>query len=649
MNLRRFAVLTVVFVFSLPVFGQKEAFLPDNLAPITAENASELSLLARIGRGLVYDIQWAVDGESLFVSASTGVWEYPADEGAALPDAPVLPHDTAFFPGILSANGQYLAQRNASGTVRVLDLNGETVAEFETNSVYLRMAFSGDGQTLAVVNSDGPAKVVRLPSGETVGTFTVPANASAVALNHDGSVLASTERKQTEDFNSYDVIRLYDSRTGMEIRSFEDESIFIVATIFFTPDGTRMVSSAMNGVYMWDLDSGELVRKYENPAPAAEGTEPTQVNETVALSPDGSQVAVIGTDLGRDGKMAGTVWVWDAESGEEIAVLDDLSSWSSLLAYSPDGSQLAYYAYDGAIRVWETDAESDPRVLVSDHYGANDTIAIHPDGSTVAAGGFDRGVRWYSLEDGRQVDASYLHFGDVTEVVYNADGSMLSSASQWANYLWRDGEETALDIPLGGEMLALAFSPDDAMVYGVSSFNTNLNAWQAPTDGSEVTRNFLTLTEGVTAGALNPDVSLLALGGDFGRVTLYDAATLDEQAVLENTGSVIALEFSPDGVVLLVSHADGKTVLWDVESGEQIDALQAEAGVFNGFAFNPEASLVAAGNSEGTVSVWDFETRELLGTYEGHLDDVLSVAFSPDGTLLLAGSWDGTISVWGVE
>ena len=347
--------------------------------------------------------------------------------------------------------------------------------------------------------------------------------------------------------------------------------------------------------------------------------------------------------------MAGTVYVWDAESGEEIAVLDDLANWSSLLAYSPDGSQLAYYAYDGAIRLWDTDAESEPRVIVSDHYGANDTLAVHPDGSAVVAGGFDRGLRWYSLEDGRQTTAEYVHIGDVTEVAYSADGEILASASQWGTFLWRDGEETALDIPLGGTMLALAFAPDDSMVYGASTLSTSLYSWQAPTDGSDVTRADVTLTEGVTAGAFNADASLLALGGASGRITLYDPLTLEEQAVLEQTGGVTALKFSPDGALLLASYADGKTVFWDVTSGEEIDSAQADAGVVNGFAFSPDASLVAMANSEGTISVWDFGTRELLGTYEAHLDDVLSVAFSPDGALLLAGSWDGTISIWGVE
>src|SRR5688500_11295334 len=203
MTLRRFAVLTILLMLALPVFGQAEYFLPVDLSPIAAENAGELSLLARIGRGLVYDIEWAEDGESLFVSASTGVWEYPAGEGAAIPEAPLLAHDMAFFPGILSANGQYLAQRNASGGVRVLDLDGETVTEFETNAPFLQLTFSGDGQTLAAVSSDGAATVVRLPSGETAGTVTVPTNASTVALNHDGSLLAVPENKQTEDFRSY--------------------------------------------------------------------------------------------------------------------------------------------------------------------------------------------------------------------------------------------------------------------------------------------------------------------------------------------------------------------------------------------------------------------------------------------------------------
>ena len=111
----------------------------------------------------------------------------------------------------------------------------------------------------------------------------------------------------------------------------------------FSADGRTLVSSQMEWIYVWDVESGTMRRKIRHPH---------QHGCNLTLAPDGRTLATsdlrYGDDLGED-----TIRLYDIETGEQILTLEPGDGRADVMAFSPDGTRL-FTGFDrGSGIVWD--------------------------------------------------------------------------------------------------------------------------------------------------------------------------------------------------------------------------------------------------------------------------------------------------------
>ncbi len=116
-----------------------------------------------------------------------------------------------------------------------------------------------------------------------------------------------------------------------------------------------------------------------------------------------------------------------------------------------------------------------------------------------------------------------------------------------------------------------------------------------------------------------------------------------------DSSNTLSVSFSPNGAVLASGCDDGSVRIWNLETRQEWQHLQANGGEVRSVSFSSNGSLLASGNIEGMVQLWEVETGQECRRFEGHTERVSSVSFCPDGALLASGGWDSTIRLWDVE
>jgi len=151
--------------------------------------------------------------------------------------------------------------------------------------------------------------------------------------------------------------------------------------------------------------------------------------------------------------------------------------------------------------------------------------------------------------------------------------------------------------------------------------------------------------------AWSPDGTRLVGGGDDGHVYLWDAA--DGTLLLAgHHGMVASVAWSRDGRRLASGGGgqggggSGELLVWDVQSGECVQAFAGHPGVVYAIAWDPCGDLLVSGGSDGVLRWWDVQSGECMRMRAAHQGAIRSLRSSPDGSRLVSCGSDGAIIVW---
>jgi WD40 repeat protein/transcriptional regulator with XRE-family HTH domain len=269
-----------------------------------------------------------------------------------------------------------------------------------------------------------------------------------------------------------------------------------------------------------------------------------------------------------------------------------------------------------------------------------DSLALSPDGHTVAANSRDGKVRIWSLPGGR-LRHTFTGYDSGEVAAFSPDGGTLAVAFARG----ADGMIGLLDPVTGrklrtitvpdGSVRGIAFSPDGRTVAAASV--TTVRVWDVATGRK---RRGFTGHPYPEAVAFGPDGRTVAAAGLDGLVRVWDVATGRTRTVGGGRIDGRAVAFSPDGRTYAVVRAGGSVQLREVATGIVRHTLKDVPVGMNGLAFAPDGRTIAVPSPGDTVRLWDTASGAARATMTAghHGRGTMKVALGADGRTLVTSS-----------
>jgi len=503
------------------------------------------------------------------------------------------------------------------------------------------IAISPDGTRVASGSLDKTVKVWEMNSGKERLIFAAHNGAvRGVSFSPDGKWVVSAGDDK--------IVRLWDAETGEQSGTFQGEGHQKrVTSVVFSSTGLIASGSWDGDVRVWNSENDEqicspLQHDYPVTSVAFSADERTLVSASI-----GARVTVWNLNEAPPKEKEQLVGYSDPVTNEASPFLS--------VVMSPDGTRIAAAGFDRNVRIWDAGAEkSAPVHLLEGHRSSVNSLAFSPDGKRLVTASDDQTVKVWDPVGGAELFTHKGHGDEVLGVVFDQGGKKILSASRDKTVkLWPAEKMEGLKTWIGhkSDVWSVAFSSDGTQIVTGSSDKT-VKVWDW-TEDEEFSLKFS--LEGhddfVTQVAFSRGGKSILSAGKDGKIILWDAMGSQIAEVPAHEGGVWGVAFSPDGKQVVSAGEDKRIRLWDTKTGQQLRKLEGHTDSVRCVAFSLDGKQVVSGGggSDQLIKLWDAETGEELQTLEGHEGLVWSVAFSPDGKRVASSSADKTVRVWDVD
>jgi WD40 repeat protein len=566
----------------------------------------------------------------------TGARDWTArlwDAGTGAPTATLNGHLGPVIAVAFAPDGTRVATASEDGTARVWRArDGELLRTLEGHSAGLTsVTFSLDGTCIATGSWDRSARVWAADDGRLLARFDGHAGpVSNVRFSPDSMLLATASQDNS--------VRLWDLKRGVSVAhvqtdrgiwSFSSDRPLPVATVAWSPDGTRFVTGSRTGAaYLW-TPGGERLEML-----IAGGDSVCRV----AFSPDSKYLATAVT--------GGTVRIWGLADAVEHTTLEGAVEDDCAIAFSPNGQWLATAGTTGIIDLWDVEHGTRLTTLEGHEQEVTD-LTFSPDGTRIATASRDGTARIWDATADKPLFELQRHTSIVAPssaadrvITGNYEGrvGVWDAGSGEAHFILETGTEKVVSVHLAPSGTRYAAATENGDVWIGS-----------PEDHPAIAPILVGDSRGQTM-AFSPDGTIFATGGADGVVRLWAAATGRLQYALpKHADGVLTVVFSPDGRLLATAAADGAVRLWRVDDGSPVaDLLFGFSTGQATVAFSGDGRYIGLGTAKGGAGIYEAATGDLRNVLAGHTEAVLAVAFSPDCNHFATAGTDRTARLWDV-
>ncbi len=369
-------------------------------------------------------------------------------------------------------------------TLAIIDENGYKIWDIATQSVMTshsqivewldaypwRFILSYDGSTLTTYDSNGVVALRETRDSQKLRFITTGyTELTTIAFSHDGKFLASREGGN---------IQLWDVNNGIKKQKVTANNIynFVLGIDDKTIISESLISNNESQIQVLDVATGEHIdgfainnvdRKHKHSYTAFDDGTVISLHTKSVFTPNGESVA-IQTNEG--------IEIWDVQNKKQVNTFNDnnvKNSRVSIYALAPDGKTLVV-GTDRDVKLWDTQTGKHITLKTSTNWGNKilDTVGLHrnriytlaisPDGKSIAAGGEDKTVYLWKIPEIRP-NTILKHDHVVSKLTFSLDGKLLASGDTSGKiYLWelKTGQRITTYNGHGNFISGLTFASD---------------------------------------------------------------------------------------------------------------------------------------------------------------------------------------------
>ena len=546
----------------------------------------------------------------------------------------------------LSSDGRFLAQGGYYRDVKVWEANTNPdklpCKILKTNFGAVEwLAFSPESQRLMVQYKTGGfntmMQVWDIATGEEILTVKDPRSLAVWTRDGHLAYVGPEGSVWLRNFATGETTKILNNVAGKFDLMKESNYPMHLA---ISDDGKRLVTTSPRTltVTVWDIVTGQESRSFTmererfNIRPGDRW-----INRgIIAISGNGRWIGA-----NQSFEYGGAVHVWDAETGQQKATLQDVVMIGvGSLAISDDGQHIltgtkivdmaapaaTTYTPGTPGRLWDLTASPEKFILQDEGSILVDRLAVDRQGKRFVSGAWGNGgasLVW-NVWDGQT--------GKKKFAIRNPNPGILGVTP----------ESLAAIVPEGHTFF----------------LGRTLRVWDWET-GKEQYELAGEKGSSINCAISTGDGRRVFTGGDDGMVRVWDLVNRRQELAFDGQkrwGRIETLFVSSDGKCLALvckglRNSNPMVQVLDASTGRELFAINSHKNEeVCTVALNPDSPFVVTGASltkpGQSLTVWDMATGRLKFVLKGHTNSIHSVAVTPDGQRIISASSDGTVRLW---